>query len=456
MSKGNCLLLLPLVFWVIFLGGCQDQSETPDSAAPTRDLPVPGISASVENPPVEDPPVPSPAPADVWRNFLWREDINAFSMGYKAKHVDLFYWRDEEFFDRQVEELQEHAAELTDLEIVLELKKIINSMQDSHSTVYFDDAVYCDEFFPFQFRLMEDGLYIVNVYTGDFPDYQDALYGKVAAVNGIAEARIRDSVFPFLCGDRYETGRRALYAGQFLPAYLYGAGIADRDEGFVFTLTWEDGTVYEQKVETISGAVRRNARLAVEYPMFFAANTSENCYTYVPEEKALYFAYNICYDDGSLRQKFEEMRKILIEEDVEKVVVDLRNNGGGNAALLEPFMSMLTVLRAQYKDLYVVTGNGTLGAGTVNAKALSELDGAVLIGEPTGDAPYGMSGQAEFQLPNSALRCIYTTRINTPDLGRTHLGFEESTLEPDIRIANTVDNYKQQTDAVWEYAAHIG
>lgn len=461
MSKGNRLALLLLAFWLIFLGGCLDTHDAQDSALPTKDLPTPGISASVESPAVEHLPAPgvteSLDPAKLSRDFLWREDVNAFSMGYKAKHVDLFYWRDEDFFDRQVQELKDRVGELSDLEIVLELKKIINSMEDIHSTVYFEDEDYCDKFFPLQFRFLEDGLYIVNVRLGKFPDYQDVLYSKVIAVNGVDETQIRERVFPILCGERYETGRNALYAMQFLPAYLYGTGIVDWNEKFVFTLEREDGTIYDQKIETISGAVRQTAQPAVEYSMLFAADTSENWYSYEAEKQTLFFAYNIGSDgDGILRTMFEEMRKVLIEEEVRNVVVDLRNNHGGNAALLEPFLSMLTVLRAQYEKLYVVIGNDTFGSGVSNANALSELDGAVLIGEPTGSPPYGMSGQDEFSLPNSELRCTYTTWINAPELGRAQLVYEENSLEPDIYAANTIENYRGQTDAVWEYITAAG
>lgn len=450
MSKGNRPALLLLTLGLIFLGGCQEQSDARDSASPTRDLPAPGISAPVDS------PIPSAAesldPAEFKRDFLWQEDIEAFSMAYKAKHVDLFYWRDEDSFDRQVEELKEQAHGLTDLEIVLGMKKIINSMQDLFSQVYFEDEEYCDEFFPLQFRFMEDGLYIVNVRLGGFPDYQDVLYSKVAAVNGVDEAQIRERVFPILCGERYETGRHALYAARFIPAYLYGTGVADWNGEFVFTLEREDGTVYDKKIETVSGAVRQSARPAVEYPMLFTVNPSENWYRYAAEDRTLYFAYNTSSDSNDiLRPMFEEMRTVLIEEDVKNIVVDLRNNRGGNAALLDPFISMLTVLRAQYEKLYVVIGNDTFGSGTQNAKDLADLDGAILIGEPTGDPLYGLSGQDAFSLPNSGLRCTYTTRIDTPDFGRTHLDFDDSPLWPDVYARNTIGNYRNQTDAVWEY-----
>jgi len=454
MSKGKLLIFLASAFCLAFLGGCQEQSDARDSASPTRDLPAPGISAPVERP--ADPPVPSaaesPDPAELKRDFLWREDIEAFSMAYKAKHVDLCYWRDEDSFDRQVKELKEQAHELTDLEIVLGMKKIINSMQDISSQVYFDDEEYCDEFFPLQFRFMEDGLYIVNVRLGDFPDYQDVLYSKVAAVNEVDEAQIRERVFPLLCGERYETGRYALYAARFLPAYLYGTGVADWDQEFVFTLEREDGTVYDKKIETVSGAVNRSARPAVEYPMLFTVNPSENWYRYAEEDRTLYFAYNTGADrDDMLRTMFEEIRTVLLEEDAKNVVADLRNNNGGDAALLAPFVSMLTVLRGQYEKLYVVIGNNTFGSGTNNAKDLSDLDGAILIGEPTGDPLYGLSGQDTFSLPNSGLRCTYTTGIDTPDFGRTHLDFDDSPLWPDVYAPNTIGNYRNQTDAVWEY-----
>jgi len=454
MSKGNLLIILLVLFWLIFLGGCQEQSDAEESAFPTKALPAPGITALAESPRVEEPPMPSETadPAEFKRDFLWREDIDAFSAAYKRKHVDLFYWRDEDFFDRQVNELRDRVHELSDLQIALELGKIINSMQDMHSVVNIEVTDHCDKFFPLQFSFLEDGLYIINVYLGDFPDYQDVLYNKVVAVNGMDEAEVRERVFPFLCGERYDVGRQALYAEMFAPYLLYGAGVAGWDEGFVFTLEREDGVVYDKKIETISYAVRDNAQPAVSYPMLFTTDRSENWYTYSAEDQTLYLAYNVCMDDDDiLRPMFEEMREILTGEDVKNIVVDLRNNGYGNGKLLEPFISMLTVLRAQYEKLYVVISNSTFAPAVRNAAQLAELDGAVLIGEPAGSPVYDLGGTMYFSLPYSELRCVYTTVINTPDLGRTHLDFEDSSLEPDVYVPNTIDNYRNQTDAVWEY-----
>ena len=61
--------------------------------------------------------------------------------------------------------------------------------------------------------------------------------------------------------------------------------------------------------------------------------------------KAILISYNTCSEDPSypIKEFTEEIKKTLKEVKPEKIIVDLRYNGGGNSALFEPIIKLYAV-----------------------------------------------------------------------------------------------------------------
>ena len=137
--RRNAVRIWALLLALSLLDGCASPAveQTPTPTVPTATAPV------------------EKSAAPLTREEAWLEDIKAFSEGYKTNHIDLFYWRDEAFFDQQVEELKTQVGDLTDDEIVVSLARIINSMQDGHSR-FSSYLTPLDSFFPLQVQLLED------------------------------------------------------------------------------------------------------------------------------------------------------------------------------------------------------------------------------------------------------------------------------------------------------------
>lgn len=443
-----------ILLFVLSLSGCQTQDiQSSDKATMESNV--------ISQFPIEDAAIEHTAGYSE-RDLLWLEDINIFSDGYKTNHINLFYWRSEDFFDEMVMKLKENVPNLSDLEIAVELQKIIASMQDFHSSVaLLESENFNCELFPFQFVLLEDGLYILNVRVleGSIPDYSKYLYMKVTSVNGIDIEEIQERLFPVIGGNRYEAAREAYFTTYFQPNVLRAIRVADPKEGFLFTFQNEDGILLEQTVKTISPETRRQSSNLIDYPMYFMRNTTKNWYTYLENDKVLYFAYNVCIDkDGTLNDLRIEMRDILRSGAVKTVVVDLRNNSGGNNTLLDYFLMNLKDTQEQFKDLYIIIGSYTFSAGVDAAVDLSKLDNAILIGAPTGESPDDLGDWRTFELPNSLYLCKYSTKLfvdgkgfNVITADTPLLNFEESSVRPHIYISNDLDNYRNMQDEIMSY-----
>lgn len=442
--RRNAVRMWALLLALSLLGGCTSPAveETP---SPTPESPAPTATAIVEE-----------SAAPLTREEAWLEDIDAFSEGYKTNHIDLFYWRDEAFFDQQVEELKTQVGELNDDEIEVSLRRIINSMQISHTNLDLSSSI-TSVTFPLRLRLMEDDkVYVINTAEGDFADYSDCLYAEITAINGMPMEEVLELVLPVIFGERYANAQRAWFPEYFYPRLLTVAGVPDRDGTFTFTFRNEAGESYEKIIETIPSDAEY--QWSVEYPMLFTTNTGFNWYEFWEDEALLYFAYNTCSDsDGTLNTTLEEILAVLKQGQVETLIVDLRNNSGGNSGLIASFVKNLRLNPHYYESFYIVIGGYTFSSGALNAMQFAKENPAVLIGTPTGENPDDLGEVEVFSLPNSGLYCQFSTAIFKSGIRYSstdalpHLDFEKSSLEPDIYIANDIDAWKGQYDNVLNY-----
>jgi len=107
--------------------------------------------------------------------------------------------------------------------------------------------------------------------------------------------------------------------------------------------------------------------------------------------------------------------------DVDVVVLDLRNNPGGNNGLIQAFVHGLES-RAKINSrghLFVITGRRTYSAAMNFTSLLEERTAAIFVGEPPGGSPSHYGDATSFTLPNSKL------------------SFNVSTLHWDLGVAPT-------------------
>ncbi|ACL70247.1 peptidase S41 [Halothermothrix orenii] len=114
----------------------------------------------------------------------------------------------------------------------------------------------------------------------------------------------------------------------------------------------------------------------------------------------------------SFKKTTAEIINILKEKDIKKLVIDLRHNGGGSSPQGSRFARQLKNLNLD-TDIYVVIGNRTFSAATINAIHFKEYTKATLIGEPTSGKPNHYGEVKTFKLPNTGMLVHYSTKYIT-------------------------------------------
>jgi len=131
-------------------------------------------------------------------------------------------------------------------------------------------------------------------------------------------------------------------------------------------------------------------------------------FTELREQRTVYCQFNRVADHP--RESLAEFSRRLLEHvadhDIDRLVIDVRANGGGNTFLEMPFLHGLVASRKVNRRgrLFVIIGRATFSAAQNFATLVQRHTEAVFVGEPTGSSPTFVGESVEFRLPYSGLR----------------------------------------------------
>ena len=179
---------------------------------------------------------------------------------------------------------------------------------------------------------------------------------------------------------------------------------------------------------------------------------------YVPATRLAYLQFNKVGNmpDESLAEFSRRVLAFLDTAAVDRLVLDLRLNRGGDGTLNPPLLTSL--IKAHRLDqpgkLFVIIGRGTFSAAQFLVNDLEQYTDAVFVGEPTGGKVNSYSDSRKIVLPHSGL----TVRVSTL-WWQEHPADRRQWKAPDIAAELTSTDYRSNVDpayeAVLDYAPEI-
>lgn len=391
------------------------------------------IQAGLLPSPIQRQPAPFPTPAAT-RDERWLQDIDYYADQLPYLHANAFHTLPRADFEAQVNRLRTEVPTLSDTTILTRLQGITASLGEGHTESYlFDTGQF--PLFPLQFRWYGDDL----VVTAAAPGYEEVIGARVLAFGETDTAAAQVAVAPLISRDNAQgiVAESPLYLRA--PGVLAAVGVLSTAERASLTFQHLDGEPFTLELP-LAAVEAANTALLTLYDVFDITpplrteNPNLNYwYRYLPEDQTLYFHYFRCAEDPA--RPFEafaqEMLAFIDSNPVERVVVDVRFNGGGWSGLIRPLLEGIKSRPAVNTrgKLYVLIGRGTFSSALMNAIDFDTQTEAILVGEPTGGAPNGWGEVRTFRLPNSGLEVQYSTRYftNVP-------GFQGDALLPDVAV----------------------
>lgn len=387
-------------------------------------------------------------PAAQTREARWREDLAYLAAELPKRHKNAFFKCGKEDFLAAAAKLNEEIPALTDTQIVVGMMKLVAMLGDAHTTISPAAMQPPARYFPLSLYWFKDGIYIVGARESqkDLIGNKLVRFGETPAEEactrvGSAFAFENDATFRNLSLRYLVTGEIAAACG-LIPSAEQASIVVSDAEGRERTVELTPMVQGERMVLNETD----NAKL----PVWRQKRATANWYEYSPGSKELFFYYGRCADEE--KQKViplvNEMLEFIDANPVDRVIVDLRTNGGGNSALLYGFIQGLKSRPAfnQPGRVIVLIGRFTFSSAQLNAWNLKNAVGAVLIGEPTGQKPNAYGEVKKLQLPNSKLVVNYSTKFFRTEEG------DRPSMEPDIRVDLSSAEFFANKDPVLDAA----
>ena len=143
------------------------------------------------------------------------------------------------------------------------------------------------------------------------------------------------------------------------------------------------------------------------------------------------------------------IREGLVRPDIERVIVDVRQNYGGEIGTDQPLLDVLVPYgQANPGRLDVIIGRNTFSAASLFVAALQRDAGARIVGEPMGGATAFWGDTGTVSLPYSKL-AVFVSDSTYRDPATTT---EPLSLEPDLAAPMASADYFGDRDPALEAA----
>jgi hypothetical protein len=130
-------------------------------------------------------------------------------------------------------------------------------------------------------------------------------------------------------------------------------------------------------------------------------------FEYLPETRTVYFQFNKVMNDPKepLAEFCDRLFRFVDEHDVDRLVIDMRWNNGGDTTLEPPLIHGLIRSDKLHRPgtLFVIIGRRTFSAAQNGATLIEHNTDAIFAGEPTGSSPNFIGEESSFELPYSHL-----------------------------------------------------
>jgi hypothetical protein len=259
----------------------------------------------------------------------------------------------------------------------------------------------------------------------------------------VTEAYARD--LSYIPQDESEGFVRSAHADlSTYPVHLHALGLAPDTTHAQYTFLSDKGERFKLLLPIIkSGEQVTWVNAERRMPLYRQREKEPLWFTYLAPEQTLYLNFKAYPRRKDFIRFSRELFDFIDHHPIGRVVVDMRQNGGGDFTkgreyIVSEFKKRPRITRRGM--LYVIMGRWTYSAGMANAADFRNDLHAFLVGEPTGARPNGYQENRAFSLPNSHLGVSYSTQLYK---------FQERDtpgIMPDKRIDPDWRSYQQGRD----------
>jgi hypothetical protein len=341
----------------------------------------------------------------------WREDLAALARDLVVEHKNLFLRMPRGAFEQATRDLHRQIPRLARHQVIVGLMRLIALANDAHTSLVLADSQVVFHALPIRFYYFEDGLFVRAASV----EHRDLVGARVVRVGRVTPDAALDSVARVIPHENafWVTAQAPRYLA--IPEVLHALGLTPEPDAvdLVVEQQGEERAVHLTATAPLPNEHGRPfpvgwpdmADAAPTVPEWQRRPSDLYWLEFLPASRTLYVCYRAVANVPAESNEAFFHRAFAFADSAaaERVVLDVRENGGGNGGLNRNVLrAVLAHPRLDQPDrLFVVIGRATFSAAQQLVNDLSYYSNATLVGEPTGNAPNQFGDTRPFVLPRS-------------------------------------------------------
>ena len=362
----------------------------------------------------------------------WQKDIDFIVNKIEEFHPNPWFRISRESFLDNANQIKNNLERLTEEQRIVKTMQLVASLGDGHTYLFPWTHKLFYHWFPVRTERFEDGIFI----TGIDSEYKDYVGMEITRIGRLSA----DSCFNLM--GSVTSVDNPLHFERTVPSVicnatvLIGLGIIDNRE--LLELSVKDKSGNDKRIVidavgygtdggwandksavwgsknpvTVFDNLKGNLPIALEKNM---SSRSNYWFKELKEEEAIYFQYNRCFNSEEPFKDFNHRMWSVYEANptgYDKLIVDLRYNGGGDGTLHKDFLTEVIKHPEINKrgHLFIITGRETFSAGSKLIAEMLAYTNAITVGEPAGPINW-FSDTEQLVLPSGGMGTIHISRM---------------------------------------------
>ncbi|MGD1947830.1 MAG: hypothetical protein ACFB0A_16600 [Croceivirga sp.] len=319
-------------------------------------------------------------------------------------------------FNETVEQFYNEIPLLEQHEIVVGFSRLVALFKYGHTRMSFSDSPVPFHAIPIELYRFKDGLRIKSVHK----KYRNVLGAEVLAVEGVNIKKVVNAVYPTVPVENSQFFDAYGLDHIPIPEVLHAQGIIPELKSTLTLTLKKDGKQFDRVFESTEnlwapthyGEIRPetdwvNERDTLNTPLYLKHFDKTYYFEYLAHKKTVYVRHSRIRDDEneSTKDFYHRVFDFIDTNDVEKLVLDVRLNGGGNSFLNKPIITGIIANKKinQPGRFFVITGRRTFSAAQRLINELDNYTNVLFVGEPSSENINFYGDNKRVILPHSKL-----------------------------------------------------
>ncbi|MCE2612197.1 tetratricopeptide repeat protein [Flavobacteriaceae bacterium D16] len=345
----------------------------------------------------------------------WQEDLRFLQETIHKNHPFLFKKIKAADFDASVDRFYNQIPQLEEHEILVGFSRIVSSFQYGHTVFGYWEGIIPYHQMPLVLYNFNDGIFI----QGAHKDYEDVLGARLIQIEGKPIETVLALMRPVVPAENDQFVKA--YGIHYLtfPEFLHAQGVMSELKNTISLTLEKEGKQFKKVVQAVKAE-----RFPMQYGMVVPSDTWMESrdlsttplylkhldkiyyYEYLPESKTVYVRHSQIQDQEGedIPTFYSRVFDFIEKNDVDKLVLDLRLNGGGNNYKNKPIVTGIIKSEINKPGKFmVIIGRRTFSACQNLVNELSNYTNAVFVGEPTAENINFFGDNRPVKLPNTQI-----------------------------------------------------